>query len=819
MLGVAGLSAALAAAVLAWDRNGRAGRAERFLQVQPVALNQALPDPLDGGVAWLNTAGPIKLRELKGKIVILDFWTYCCINCHHMLPVLAKIEHKYPNEVVVIGVHTPKFLAEQDTDNIRRKVHEYNVKHPVINDANMTVWNAFDVHSWPTLVVIGPKGTELARQSGELPFEVLDQFVAKTIADSKADLDLTPVKFFPENEKPYNTPLLFPGKVVADAATNRLIISDTGHNRIILTDLAGKKPVIVGDGSTGFNDGPFEKASFNRPQGTALVGDHVYVADTENHAIRDIGLKARTVTTIAGTGQQSQAHARVGATGPGKTTALSSPWDIAHVPGSRVLYIAMAGPHQIWKLDLADNHVGVFAGTGNENITDGPAESAAFAQPSGLATDGAHLFVADSEVSAVRTVTLTPGSHKVGRVVGEGLFEFGDRDGRGSAVRLQHCLGVAYAKGKLYIADTYNNKIKVSEPLNHTVKTLVGTVKPGDSDNPPAFYQPGGLSVAGDKLYVADTNNGKIKVVDLKTDQVSTLVLDDLNAPKPAARSSDLPEREGVDPRRGEGEAGEDSHAGRHAADPRGLQAEQRPALEDALRSRVVDPRPDLEGVPGLWQAGRPAVEPLHRGGPARKRPEGRRLGRREALGVVLRLQQGLKPLHDQELRVDDPPPICRRRRRPGDDRPVTRRGSLSRNPNTARRPSSLQGRRAVASFGGREKVPLGYHGGKRRPTEDPAMPSPFPGMSYTMKIEEKAVLERIEALGAAVTKARQYLESGAHADWHGFRPLFVDKLRDGKPLPPHKDWVKNVFLPRQEAALNRAERLLERLQKNPQKD
>jgi hypothetical protein len=265
------------------------------------------------------------------------------------------------------------------------------------------------------------------------------------------------------------------------------------------------------------------------------------VADTENHAIRAVDLKSRTVMTVAGNGQQAQRDPRDRHLGPGKTTALNSPWDLAHVHGSRVIYIAMAGPHQIWKLDLATDQVGVFAGSGVENIVDGPPETAAFAQPSGLATDGNHLFVADSEVSAVRSISLLPGKHTVARIVGEGLFEFGDIDGKGATVRLQHCLGIAWGEGKLFIADTYNNKIKVCDPKTRAVKSLVGTGKPGETDQPAAFYQPGGISVAGTKLYVADTNNSKIRVVDLTDDSVTTLEIGDLSPPKPPARRPVFP--------------------------------------------------------------------------------------------------------------------------------------------------------------------------------------------------------------------------------------------------------------------------------------
>lgn len=512
----------------------------RALTLQPIALEAQIPsDPFVGGVAWLNVSGPITLKELKGKVVLLDFWTYCCINCHHILPDLERLEAKYPNELVVIGVHTPKFFAEQDTRNIRKKIHEYQIKHPVVNDANMEIWNRFGVNSWPTTVLIDPEGKVLGGVSGEGNHDLLDRVIGEVVAKAKTKgtLDQTPVKFFPEIEKPHERPLLFPGKVLADAKGGRLFISDTGHNRIVVTDLEGKNPIVIGNGGSGLADGGFEKATFHRPQGMTLIGDTLYVADTENHAIRAVDLIAKAVTTLAGDGSQANRDPREKFVGPAKGTALNSPWDLTYVPGKpELLYIAMAGPHQIWTLDLKKNEVARFAGTGRENITDGPADAAAFAQPSGLATDGKSLFVADSEVSAVRAIDLKDPAHPVRSIVGEGLFEFGDKDGEGTEVRLQHCLGLSYDEGRLYLADTYNNKVKVVDPESRGVQSLYGDGKPGESDDPARFYQPGGLSASGDRLYVADTNNQAVRVIDLKTKMVGTVDLSALKQPAPKAR-------------------------------------------------------------------------------------------------------------------------------------------------------------------------------------------------------------------------------------------------------------------------------------------
>ncbi len=492
---------------------------------------------LEGGVDWINTDRPIHLDKLRGKVVLLDFWTYCCINCHHIIPTLAKLEEKYKNQLVVIGVHTAKFPAEKVTANIRKKVREYNIRHPVVNDANQIIWNNFGVESWPTLVLIGPDGNVVGSRGGEIPFEVLDRVIGGLARQAKeaGTLDETPVQFFSERERVHSGGLLFPGKVTADKPGNRLFITDTGHNRIVVTDLSGKFQAAIGSGLEGFGDGPADKATFNRPQGTCLVGETLYVADTENHAIRAVDLKAKSVKTVAGNGKQ----AGYGATKvKGTSGSLSSPWDLVLVPNTRSLMVAMAGPHQIWRLDLDTGDATRWAGTGQEDIQDGEIAASAFAQPSGLATDGTTLFVADSEGSAVRAINLSGSPHQVTTLVGthdlprgQSLFAFGDRDGRGDAARQQHCLGVAYGGGKLYVADTYNNKVKVVGVADRSIATLAGSTKPGATDNPPLFDEPGGLSVAGDGLYVADTNNHAIRVVDLATKAVRTLDTASIIAP------------------------------------------------------------------------------------------------------------------------------------------------------------------------------------------------------------------------------------------------------------------------------------------------
>lgn len=487
---------------------------------------------LDGGVAWLNTAGPVRMKDLRGKVVVLDFWTYCCINCIHTLPDLAKLEKKYPNQLVVIGVHSAKFENERDSENIRKAILRYEISHPVVNDARMKIWQTYGSNSWPTLFLIDPEGYIIGKGSGEGLYDALDRAIADLIKvhKEKKTLNEKPLRFeLARFQEKGDSPLFFPGKVLADEAGKRLFIADSTHHRIVITDLQGKKIAIAGNGEPGKADGDFDQAGFNDPQGMAVAGDTLYVADRRNHLIRALDLKAKTVKTIAGTGEQGRQR-RAGAA---DKTGLNSPWDLLLI--GNVLYIAQAGHHQIWTLDLDAQRLTPFAGDGMEAIVDGPRlTGSSFAQPSGLATDGKTLFIADSESSSVRAVPLAgKGDVKtlVGVEGGRDLFQFGDEDGIGDKVRLQHALGVAYHDGKIYVADTYNSKIKVVDPVKQSCTTLLGG-EPGGWIAGPLLSEPAGLSYADGKLYVADTNAHRVRIVDLKKNSVSTLALQGVEAPK-----------------------------------------------------------------------------------------------------------------------------------------------------------------------------------------------------------------------------------------------------------------------------------------------
>lgn len=488
---------------------------------------------LEGGRGWLNTDKPLSLAGLRGKVVLLDFWTYGCVNCMHVIPDLKRLEEKYPTELVVIGVHSAKFENERETENIRRIILRYGLEHPVVNDADFRIWQSYAVRAWPTQALIDTSGYLVGQVAGEGHYDALDGAIGQLIAEAKqrGTLDTRPLKFALERAKMGDLPLAFPGKVLADEKGDRLFVADSNHNRVVVTKLDGTFLYAIGTGARGRHDGTFDTTTFDNPQGLALDGETLYVADTRNHLLRRVDLKGRRVETAAGTGAQSRNYDF--RKGPALNSPLSSPWDLALA--GRSLYIAMAGPHQIWKLDLDSRELSVYAGSGREARNDGKRVgefqdpgAATFAQPSGLAVEASTLYVADSESNIIRAIS----GEEVRTLVGGDLFEFGDRDGEGDSVRLQHPLGVAFVGGRLFIADTYNHKLKVLDPRTRRVSTFVGTGKSGQTEGARAeFYEPGGLSFAGGKLYVADTNNHAVRVVDLSTKQTTTLRLQGLKPP------------------------------------------------------------------------------------------------------------------------------------------------------------------------------------------------------------------------------------------------------------------------------------------------
>ncbi|MFE9562442.1 NHL domain-containing thioredoxin family protein [Streptomyces sp. NPDC006487] len=432
---------------------------------------------LIGKGGWLNTGGKdLTLADLRGRITILDFWTFCCVNCLHVLDELRELEEKHRDTVVIVGVHSPKFVHEAEHSAVVDAVERYGVHHPVLDDPELATWKQYAVRAWPTLVVIDPEGYVVAQHAGEGHAHAIAKLVEELEAEHEAKGTLR------RGDGPYVAPepvagdLRFPGKALVLPSGN-LLVSDTTRHQLVELAPDGESVVRrIGGGERGF--GP---EAFSEPQGLALLPDGtVVVADTVNHALRRFDPATGAVETVAGTGRQWWQGSP--ASGPALEVDLSSPWDVAWWQGK--VWIAMAGVHQLWTWDPESDSVAVAAGTTNEGLHDGPAAEAWFAQPSGLAATEDRLWIADSETSALRYVEVVDGGgHAIRTAVGSGLFDFGHRDGDAAQALLQHPLGVtALPDGSVAVCDTYNHALRRYDPATGQVTTLATDLRePSDA--------------------------------------------------------------------------------------------------------------------------------------------------------------------------------------------------------------------------------------------------------------------------------------------------------------------------------------------------
>lgn len=426
------------------------------------------------GDSWLGTGGRrLSLSDLRGRVVLLDFWTLCCVNCHHVLAELRPLEGEFADVLTVIGVHSPKFEHEKQPSAVAAALARHGIEHPVINDPDMHTWRSYGVRAWPTLVLIDPAGKIAATYSGEGHAHALEVAITDLVHKAETDGTLRRGPGVFQQETLDNQPYRQPGK--ASMVSGRLLISDTGNHQLAWAELSSPNaPTLrIGTGTRGHHDGPAELAQFNEPYGHALlppalaaeVGYDVVIADTGNHVLRGLRLADNHISTIAGTGDQwMQGDAT---NGPARAIRLSTPWDVTWA-GERV-YIAMAGDHRIWWFEPRTQQLGVWAGTTHEGLTDGALTEAWFAQPSALAPGTDRIWLIDAETSALRWFD----DQQVHTEIGTGLFDFGHRDGAAAQALLQHPLGVAVNNDEtVLIADSYNGAIRHFDPLTHEVSTV-----------------------------------------------------------------------------------------------------------------------------------------------------------------------------------------------------------------------------------------------------------------------------------------------------------------------------------------------------------
>lgn len=446
---------------------------------------------------WVNTPKPYTLADFKGKLLLLDFWTYGCINCQHILPDLNRLEEEFPEELVVVGIHSGKFDLEKKNSHIREAILKFDIQHPVINDADYALWDAYTIRAWPTVVLISPTGKVVGQHSGEGIYEVVKPYIEQLMEEYKDSLRRIRLNFLLTNDQKQTTPneqkstFRYPSKIIA-GGEGTLWLSDSGNHRVLQLNTEGEVLMSIGNGEKGFADGLFDQCSFNEPQGMAFRNHLLYIADTKNNAIRLANLREKRVTTLAGTGALDYYFFE-----ERKNEAVlpNSPWDLLLYKNT--LYIASAGNHQILQMDLEENIVKRFTGTGREVLANGSLQEACFNQPSGLSRIGNTLYVADAEASAVRAIELE--QEQVLTPLGKGLFSFGDKDGDVEDALLQHNMGLTAHEGLLYIADTYNGKIKRFDLYKERIKTVLS-----------GLNEPNGLLFHNGYLWVSDTNNHQL---------------------------------------------------------------------------------------------------------------------------------------------------------------------------------------------------------------------------------------------------------------------------------------------------------------------
>jgi thiol-disulfide isomerase/thioredoxin len=491
---------------------------------------------------WLNTERPLTSDDLAGRVVLLDFWTYCCINCMHVIPDLHYLEEKFGEKLTVVGVHSAKFVNERDSENIRQAMLRYDITHPVVNDDAFDVWKAFDIHAWPSFVLIDPAGKIVKHYSGEGHRAALEQDISQLIAEAGNTLKTDALPIALEKNKEPKSVLNFPAKldIAADVEGEpMLFVSDSGNHRIVGMRLDGQIVMQIGSGEQGMQDGGFDIAAFHNPQGILWdeASNTLFIADTENHALRAADVKKKTVRTLAGNGMQGRDR-RV-KDKRATEVPLASPWDLAFYPDHKHIAIAMAGTHQLWEYDVNRGTVSVIAGSGRESIDDGKYPLNSLSQPSGLATLGTALYFVDAETSSLRRLA----NNTITTLIGTGLFDFGYAEGSNVSALMQHPLGVFADESGVYIADSYNHAIRFYDPQTAILSNYAGTGARGDNDGATKdarFNEPNDVIGWQGNYYVADTNNHRIRMIDREAHKVQSLDVMPMSAP--IAYDPDLPE-------------------------------------------------------------------------------------------------------------------------------------------------------------------------------------------------------------------------------------------------------------------------------------
>ena len=476
--------------------------------------NSKIANLTNQNVEWLNSARNIEVGDLENRIILLDFWTYACINCIHNFPEIKKLEAEFGDRLTVIGVHSGKFSNEKETVSIKKAILKYDISHLVVNDANFKIWNNFSVSSWPTMILLDPRGRIIKKYQGEITKKDIHNDIKNLIKKYEYELSSNKLPIVLEKNKVADYVLKFPAKIkfARDFSynnipkTNALIISNTGKNNIIITTLNGETLIEIGSGNIGFADGNFNNATFNSPHGLLFKDNILYVADTGNHALRKIDFKTGKVTTIAGTGKRGDI---LSDTKKVADISLASPWDLEFFPDKNNIIIANAGTHQLLKYNILAQTISPFAGNGSEDLTDGKYPNNSLAQPSGLSAASEKLYFVDSESSSLRVAEK---DGEVKTLLGKSLFDFGHKNGNSKEALMQHPVGLTADDRAIYIADTHNHTIRKYDLKTKEISDYSGGTRGDEIGNKKTvqYNEPEAIISVLDKFYIADTNNNRI---------------------------------------------------------------------------------------------------------------------------------------------------------------------------------------------------------------------------------------------------------------------------------------------------------------------
>ena len=415
------------------------------------------------------------MRALRGRVVVLHFFTGSCVSCERVVGELRGLEARSGGEVVVVGVRTARFDAERPASALRSSVGRLGITHPVVDDPDGATWDRYGVRAWPTVVVVDADGYVVGSASGEGHRPAIEQAVAGALA-ARPSVGGEPLPRLPSPEPAGE--LAWPAKVAAHPAG--VVVADTGHDRVLVVGLDGE--ILA------------EHVGLRRPTGVRALADGSLLV-CERDADRVVRIPA------------------AGGTPQLVLDEVASPADVA-VAADGTAFVAEAGRHRIWRVST-DGSAAVEAGTGQEGLEDGYGPKALFAQPSGLATGPLGLFVVDAEASALRVIDA---KNRVATLLGRGTATWGNADGPYGTARLQHPEGVACAPdgSSIYVADTFNSSIRLWSGVDGELRTVPTR----------GLLEPGGLDVLRDgRLVVADTGNHRTVLLDLAADTLTPLPL------------------------------------------------------------------------------------------------------------------------------------------------------------------------------------------------------------------------------------------------------------------------------------------------------